>query len=297
MVAAGMPIKAIAVARRTTPARAASDVEHLFLKISRDAGAGASGSLRRLRLLHQAIVDREEQGETLSRLLPGGLAEKVRREGASIGDVEELEVTVVMSDVRGYSAIAEKSDLGRLAHQVNTHRAEMNHAVLDAGGTVMQFVGDAVMAVFGAPVPQADHADRAVSAAVAMIERQAAVDERWGRDGLPAFGLGIGVSTGPVAAALLGSQERLEYTLVGDTVNMAQRLQDQARPAGRIVLSEATYAALRAPVDAQRLEPLRVKGREAPVTAYVITAAGGSARADGATPRVADGIPGTGGAA
>jgi class 3 adenylate cyclase/DNA-binding NarL/FixJ family response regulator len=235
MVAAGMPIKAIAVARRTTPARAASDVEHLFLKISRDAGAGASGSLRRLRLLHQAIVDREEQGETLSRLLPGGLAEKVRREGASIGDVEELEVTVVMSDVRGYSAIAEKSDLGRLAHQVNTHRAEMNHAVLDAGGTVMQFVGDAVMAVFGAPVPQADHADRAVSAAVAMIERQAAVDERWGRDGLPAFGLGIGVSTGPVAAALLGSQERLEYTLVGDTVNMAQRLQDQARPAGRIV--------------------------------------------------------------
>jgi class 3 adenylate cyclase/DNA-binding NarL/FixJ family response regulator len=297
MVAAGMPIKAIAVARRTTPAGAASDVERLFLKISRDASAGASGSLRRLRLLHQAIVDREEQGETLSRLLPGGLAEKVRREGASIGDVEELDVTVVMSDVRGYSAIAEKSDLGRLARQVNTHRAEMNHAVLDAGGTVMQFVGDAVMAVFGAPVPQADHADRAVSAAVAMIERQAAVDERWALDGLPAFGLGIGVSTGPVAAALLGSQERLEYTVVGDTVNMAQRLQDQARPAGRIVLSEATYAALRAPVDAERLEPLRVKGREAPVAAYVITAAGGSARADGATPRVADGIPGTGGAA
>ena len=297
MVATGMPIKAIAVARRTTLARAASDVERLFLTISRDASAGASGSLRRLRLLHQAIVDREEQGETLSRLLPGGLAEKVRREGASIGDVEELDVTVVMSDVRGYSAIAEKSDLGRLARQVNTHRAEMNHAVLDAGGTVMQFIGDAVMAVFGAPVPQVDHADRAVSAAVAMIERQAAVDERWARDRLPAFGLGIGVSTGPVAAALLGSQERLEYTVVGDTVNMAQRLQDQARPAGRIVLSEATYAALRTPVDAQRLEPLRVKGREAPVTAYVITAAGGSARADGAAPRVADGISGTGGAA
>jgi class 3 adenylate cyclase/ActR/RegA family two-component response regulator len=296
MVAAGMPIKAIAVARRTTPAAAASDVERLFLKISRDASAGASGSLRRLRMLHQAIVDREEQGETLSRLLPGGLAEKVRREGASIGDVEELDVTVVMSDVRGYSAIAEKSDPSRLARQVNTHRAEMNHAVLAAGGTVMQFVGDAVMAVFGAPVPQDDHADRAVDAAVAMIERQAAVDERWARDGLPAFGLGIGVSTGPVAAALLGSQERLEYTVVGDTVNVAQRLQDQARPAGRIVLSEATYAALRAPVDAQRLAPLRVKGREAAVTAYVLTVAGGSAGADGATSRVHnDGIPRTGG--
>jgi class 3 adenylate cyclase/CheY-like chemotaxis protein len=296
MVAAGMPIKAIGVALRTTPAAAAADVERLFLKISRDASAGVSGSLRRLRLLHQAIVDREEQGETLSRLLPGGLAEKVRRGGAGIGDVEELDVTVLMSDVRGYSAIAEKTDPSRLARQVNTHRAEMNHAVLDAGGTVMQFIGDAVMAVFGAPVPQDDHADRAVGAAVAMIARQAAVDERWAREGLPAFGLGIGVSTGPVAAALLGSEERLEYTVVGDTVNLAQRLQDQARPAGRVLLSEATYAALRAPVAAERLAPLRVKGREAPVSAYVITVAGGSAGGDGAIPRVASGIPGIGGA-
>jgi adenylate cyclase len=295
MVAAGMPIKAIGVARRTTPATAAADVERLFVKISQDASAGASGSLRRLRLLHQAIVDREEQGETLSRLLPGGVADKVRRDGAGIGDVEELDVTVLMSDVRGYSAIAEKSDPSRLARQVNTHRAEMNHAVLEAGGTVMQFVGDAVMAVFGAPMPQDDHADRAVGAAVAMIERQAAVNEHWAREGLPAFGLGIGVSTGPVAAALLGSEERLEYTVVGDTVNLAQRLQDQARPAGRIVLSDATYAALRGPIGATRLDPLKVKGREAPVGAYVITVAGGLTGADAATPTVVDGTPGTGG--
>ena len=271
MVAAGRPIKAIAVTRGTAPAAVADDVERLFLKISRAASAGASGSLRRLRLLHQAIVDREEQGETLSRLLPGGLAEKLRRDGAKIGDVEELDLTVLMSDVRGYSAIAEKSDPSRLAGQVNTHRAEMNHAVLEAGGTVMQFIGDAVMAVFGAPVAQDDHADRAVGAAVAMIERQAAVNEQWAAEGLPAFGLGIGISTGPVAAALLGSAERLEYTVIGDTVNLAQRLQDRARPAGRIVMSDRTHAALRDPVEAQRLEPTAVKGREALVTSYMMT--------------------------
>jgi class 3 adenylate cyclase/ActR/RegA family two-component response regulator len=271
MVAAGRPIKAIAVTRGTTPASVAGDVEHLFLKISRAATAGASGSLRRLRLLHQAIVEREEQGETLSRLLPGGLAEKLRRDGAKIGDVEELDLTVLMSDVRGYSAIAEKSDPSRLAGQVNTHRAEMNHAVLEAGGTVMQFIGDAVMAVFGAPVAQDDHADRAVGAAVAMIQRQAAVNEQWAAEGLPAFGLGIGISTGPVAAALLGSAERLEYTVIGDTVNLAQRLQDRARPAGRIVMSDRTHAALREPVEAQRLEPTVVKGREALVTSYMMT--------------------------
>ena len=101
----------------------------------------------------------------------------------------------------------------------------MNESILDEGGTVMQFVGDAVMAVFGAPFPQADHAERALAAAHAMHAAQVAVNERWESEGLPAFGLGIGLSTGEVAAALLGSEERLEYTLVGDTVNLSQRLQ------------------------------------------------------------------------
>ena len=86
----------------------------------------------------------------------------------------------------------------------------------------MQYVGDAVMAVFGAPFPQADHADRAVAAATAMHQRQAGRQRRSGRRrASTAFGLGIGLSTGEVAAALLGSDERLEYTLVGDTVNLA----------------------------------------------------------------------------
>ena len=117
-------------------------------------------------MLHQAIVDREEQGETLSRLLPTGLAEKMRDEGRSIGETEELVVTVIMSDIRGYSGIAETTDPSALAHLLNEHRAAMNRAILDEDGTVMQFVGDAVMACFGAPVAQDDHADRAFAAAV-----------------------------------------------------------------------------------------------------------------------------------
>src|SRR3712207_847978 len=107
---------------------------------------------------------------------------------------------------------------------LNTHRAEMNRAIHSEGGTVMQFVGDAVMAVFGAPFPQEDHADRAVVAAQAMHVAQASVNEGWEAKGLAPFLLGVGVSTGPAAAALLGSEERLEYTVVGDTVNLAQRL-------------------------------------------------------------------------
>jgi class 3 adenylate cyclase len=182
-----------------------------------------------------------------------------------------VEVTVVMSDIRAYSAIAEHADPSQLAGQLNTHRAAMNQAILGEGGTVMQFVGDAVMAVFGAPVSQADHADRAVAAAAGMHARQADINERWIAEGLPEFGLGIGLSTGVAAAALLGSEERLEYTLVGDTVNLSQRLQ-QMGSAGETVMSEATLLALTSEVETVRLEPQLVKGRDTPVVAFKILA-------------------------
>ncbi|MGI9032586.1 MAG: adenylate/guanylate cyclase domain-containing protein [Acidimicrobiales bacterium] len=267
LVAEGRPIKAIAAAQDTTAEAVSDAVEHLFLRLAQEASTGTASALRRLRLLHKAIVDREEQGESLSRLLPGGIAEKLRREGRRIGQTETLEVTVLMSDIRGYSTIAEHADPTVLAGQLNEHRAEMNHAILDAGGTVMQFVGDAVMAVFGAPIPQADHARRSVAAAAAMHGRQDAVNKGWAERSLPAFGLGIGLSTGEVAAALLGSEERLEYTLVGDTVNLTQRLQQWAEP-GQTVLSGATAAALNGQVQLEAIEPATVKGRETLVQAF-----------------------------
>jgi adenylate cyclase len=271
-IAEGRPVKAIAVAWNITPEAANDAIEELFLKLAKEASAGREGALRRLRLLQKAIVDREEQGETLSRLLPGGLAEKLRSGGRDIGASERLLVTVLMSDVRGYSGIAERVDPTVLAGMLNTHRAEMNAAILAEGGTVMQYVGDAVMAVFGAPFPQADHADRALTAACGMHERQSVVNSQWQDEGIPEFGLGIGLSTGEVAAALLGSQERVEYTLVGDTVNLAQRLQDLARPAGTTVLSAPTAAALSTQPALEPLGDQQVKGRETPVAAFRLLA-------------------------
>ena len=154
-----------------------------------------------------------------------------------------------------------------LASQLNEHRGAMNHAIIKNSGTVMQFVGDAVMAVFGAPVPRADHADRAVDAARAMHVAQQELNETWVAAGRTPFGLGLGVSTGLVAAALLGSEERLEYTLVGDTVNLTQRRLQCAEP-GETVLSEPTWAALTDRPDAVGLAPETVKVRETPVSGY-----------------------------
>src|ERR1700684_1065379 len=269
MIAEGKPIKAIAVARRVPPEAVDAEVEAVFVKLAAGVAQGNPAALTRLRLLHQAIVDREEQGETLSRLLPGGLAEKLRQESRPIGEIERVMVTVLMNDIRSYSTIAEHADPSQLAGQLGTHRAAMNQAILGQDGTVMQFVGDAVMAVFGAPFPQPDHADRAVTAASLMHTLQAEINDRWAAAMLPAFGLGIGLSTGEAAAALLGSEERLEYTLVGDTVNMSQRLQ-QLASAGETVLSAATSQALTVPASTVALPAQLVKGRDSPIIAYKI---------------------------
>ena len=282
MIAEGKPIKAIAVARRVPPEAISAEVEAVFVKLAAGVASGDPAALNRLRLLHQAIVNREEQGETLSRLLPGGLAEKLRGGRQRMGETESVVVTVLMSDIRSYSTIAEHADPSQLAGQLNTHRAAMNHAILGEGGTVMQFVGDAVMAVFGAPFPQPDHADRAVTAAGAMHSLQAEINARWAADGLEAFGLGIGLSTGEVAAALLGSEERLEYTLVGDTVNLSQRLQ-QLAAAGETVLSEPTARALSGPASTIALPSQLVKGRDTPIVAYKLASPGVPAAAAGPT--------------
>lgn len=270
-VAEGRPIKAIAAAARIPPAVVADQVEQLFLKLAEGASRGSDTALRRLRMLHQVIIDREEQGESLSRLLPGGVADKVRAGGQRIGETERMVVTVLMSDIRGYSTIAAHCDPSVLAGQLNEHRAAMNRAILSHGGTVMQYVGDAVMAVFGAPIRSEDHADASVVAAAEMHRAQAEVNARWAEVGLPAFGLGIGLSTGEVAAALLGSEERLEYTVVGDAVNLPQRLQQMAE-AGETVISEATWDALSVPVEAIEMEPALVKGRDEPVRSYRVPA-------------------------
>ena len=203
----------------------------------------------------------------LSRQLPAGLVERLRRDGRRLGDTETLEVTVLMSDVRGYSTIAERADPHSLAMQLNEHRQEMTRLITGRKGTVMQFVGDEVFAVFGAPLAMADHAIRALAAAHDMQAAQTVINGGWHERELPQFNLGIGLSTGEVAGALLGSEQHTEYSVIGDTVNIAHRLQQWAR-AGEIVISSNTFDAAGRPGDAEALEPAAVKGREALVAAY-----------------------------
>ncbi|MGH2637624.1 MAG: adenylate/guanylate cyclase domain-containing protein, partial [Actinomycetota bacterium] len=146
----------------------------------------------------------------------------------------------------------------------------MAEVIIAHGGLVDQFVGDAVMAVFGAPEPTLDHAERGIRCALAMQERQTELNGEAAADGRPPIGMGIGLNTGRVMAGTVGGGGRLEYTVVGDVVNVAARLQAEAK-AGEIVAGAATVAA--APgVDAEPIGLRQVKGREEPVEVYRVLA-------------------------
>ena len=205
----------------------------------------------------------------LIQAVPAGLAERLQRNGLRIGHTDRRSVTILISDIRDYSTIAERADPIALASQLHEHRVAMNRAIARHNGTVMQFVGDSVFAVFGVPLPVEDHATSAVLAGAEMQQSQRRMNENWQTAGLPEFPIGIGVTTGDVAAGLLGSEEHVEYSVVGDVVNLAQRIQAWAAP-GDVVVDEATYAAIKPSVRAVALSPQRVKGREAIVAAYRI---------------------------
>jgi class 3 adenylate cyclase len=260
----------------TPSARIAADesVAHHpeLLRAACDAGGLAlQNSALQSSLLATIELERSsrELSETLSHLLPTGLADRLRRDGLHIGQPELVEITVLMSDIRGYSGIAETIDPAQLAVQLNAHRRAMNDVIMNRAGIVMQYIGDAVFAVFGPTTSPGKHADQAFAAAQEMHVRQDQINEAWTSQGQPAFGMGIGLSTGQVAAVLLGSDERFEYTLVGDAVNLAQRLQDLARPAGTTIMSEATWDNLtELPAQYEQLQLQLVKGRQTPVTCY-----------------------------
>jgi class 3 adenylate cyclase len=182
---------------------------------------------------------------------------------------QELEVTVLFSDIRGFSTIAERLQAREIAEIVGRHLGAMAEVVVEHGGTIDKFQGDAVMAIFGAPDPLPDHAACALRCAIAMQRRQEELNAQgWGTDEVPLLGVGIGLNTGTVIAGAIGGGGRLEYTVIGDAVNVAQRLQSEAS-GGEIVAAASTVAA--APdIPCEPIGMRTVKGREEPVEVFRI---------------------------
>ncbi|MGH2674060.1 MAG: adenylate/guanylate cyclase domain-containing protein [Actinomycetota bacterium] len=234
-------------------------ITETFTRLAAEAGRGASGAVRVLKELHAAVVDREASTRALREFVPSQVADRL---GATPLEPEEVEATILFSDIRGFTTLSERLPPRELASLLATHLAAMAEVVLGHGGSIDKFAGDAVMAVFGAPDPIADHAERALRCALAMQARQVELNE--GAE-LP-LQMGIGVNTGIVIAGTVGGAGRLDYTVVGDAVNVAQRLQSAAGP-GEVVASAGTVSASPG-IAAEPAGTQEVKGRREPVEIY-----------------------------
>jgi len=173
------------------------------------------------------------------------------------------QVSVLFADIRGFSAMAETLPPEEVVALLNRYLGVATNSILCDGGTLDKYIGDAVMAFFNAPLPQEDHALQAVRAA-ALLQRAVRAEAAAGG---PAVGFGVGVNTGEAIVGNIGTPQLMNYTVIGDAVNVAQRLQSVAC-AGEVLLSESTYEAVKDHVDAEELPPIEVKGRRAPVRAY-----------------------------
>jgi class 3 adenylate cyclase len=187
---------------------------------------------------------------------------------------EEVDVTILFSDIRGFTAISERLPAQEVAQIIGRHLQAMAEVVMQHGGTIDKFSGDAVMAVFGAPDPQEDHPARALRCALAMQERQTQLNGEGAAEGLAPLEMGIGVNTGTVIAGTVGGGGRLEYTVVGDAVNVAQRIQSEA--AGGEVLATAATAGRCSDEPGfgwASIGPREVKGRTEPVELFRVLSA------------------------
>jgi adenylate cyclase len=182
---------------------------------------------------------------------------------------ERREVTVLFCDVRGFTPMSERMTPEDVVLLLNDFYNLMIETTFKHDGTLDKFLGDAVMAVFGAPIAHPDHSARAIRTAIAMREGIDGLNERRAQQGKEPIAVGIGVSAGEAVAGTVGTEDRMEYTVIGDSVNLAARLESNAKP-GQILISHRTYERVRDLVDARPLGRIRVKGKEEEVEVYEV---------------------------
>ncbi len=224
--------------------------------------------------------------ESFSRFLAPAIVDEVLgREGALQLGGEKRELTALFADIRGFTTISERLDPHRLLELLNQYLTPMTDVIVSGHqGTLDKYMGDAIMAFWGAPKAQPDHALRACQAALDMLGHLDRLRQGWRAEGLPDVDIGIGLNTGPMSVGFVGSQDRFyNYTILGDAVNLASRLEGANKQYGtRIIIGPLTYDQVKGQVVARQLDLVRVKGKHEPVRIYELLALGPASPADAA---------------
>ncbi len=216
------------------------------------------------------LQERDRLKATMGKYMTEQVVEHLMAGRVQLGGVT-LPVTILFTDIRSFTSISETMTAHELVQLLNEYFTDMVSIVMQEGGVVDKYIGDAIMAVFGAPVPKPDDAKRAVRAAVRMRAALVTLNERLATRGIAPLRTGIGLHTGEVIAGNIGSEERMEYTVIGDAVNLASRLESATKELGvDVLISEDTAGFLDASLELRYVDEITVKGRKQPVKVYEV---------------------------
>jgi adenylate cyclase len=214
-------------------------------------------------------LERDRVRDVFSRFLPESVVDEVliRTDGEPRLGGERMTGTVMFSDLRAFTTFAEAIPAEQVIDVLNHYLSQMSDAILDNGGTLVAYMGDGIMSAFGAPIETADHADRALAAAREMVAVRLPIFNDWLRGAglsVDGFRMGVGLNSGPVMSGNVGSSRRLEYAVIGDTVNTASRIESMTKEAPYAVLvSEATKDSLHElPADLAFVDEFDVRGKQ-----------------------------------
>jgi adenylate cyclase len=265
----------------------------VILPVVAPAGAflcSATGALAVHYLL--STVERERTHDLFARFVPEPVVRQLLAGtgGRLLGGVK-LDGTVLFADLRGFTTLAERTAASDVIEILNRYLGEMSDAVMDAGGTLVSYLGDGILAVFGAPLAQPDHADRALAAARDIIDVRMPRFNAWLGERGP-VGIGVGISSGELMAGHVGSERRVEYTAVGDTVNVASRLESLTAEHGvKLLVAGSTRERLRhVPDDLREIGELAIRGRGGRISAWTVSEAGQQAAEDALQRGLAGGV-------
>lgn len=222
--------------------------------------------------MSEGLAERDRVRDLLDKNVSPEVAAQLLRDGAALGG-EERVVTILFADLRGFTPLSEKLPARELIGILNRYLDCMSGEIEQRGGVIDKFIGDAIMAVFGAPVTQADAADQALQAALGMKHALGAFNATMRAEGLPELAIGIGINTAQVVAGNIGSHRRLNYSVIGDGVNVAARLETLTRQteyATDILVSAATLSASTGIYRTRSLGSVLVKGRTEPVQIFAL---------------------------
>jgi adenylate cyclase len=217
---------------------------------------------------HERLAKEEVARANYSRFLPEYVVKQMLEnpESFKLGGTTQT-ITILFADIRGFTRISEHAAPEKIVDLLNRYFSAMTDIIFAHGGTLDKYLGDGLMALFGAPATTPKDASNALSAAVAMQRRMISINVDLREEGFPEIGIGIGLHTGEVTVGYIGSERRSEYTAIGDAVNTASRLESNAK-GGQILVSEATAKAAKSRYELAPRDPISVKNREQPVPLF-----------------------------